>query len=210
MKAGLTAAVAASCAPLVLMVRDASALGPVDVEVAALGSYGTNPSTTSATNPLAFGVGARAGASMFGVYAGAEVAYSFGSGSSLLYDARYNDRLTQHAVKIGGEVGYSFRVAFLTIRPRLGAGDLLVSTAATKLGPPCPCDMIVFAPPVPSTQSDLYLEGAVGAFTPIPGLDAVFVGLDAEFLVLPNPMYGECCDELETAFTFDAEVGLKF
>lgn len=41
---------------------------PVDLEVAGVGSYGANPSTSMSTHPLAFGVGARAGVSALGVH----------------------------------------------------------------------------------------------------------------------------------------------
>ena len=181
--------------------RDASALGPVDVEVAADGSFGTNPSS-SAANPLAFGAGARAGASMMGFYAGADLAYYFGRGTA---NAGFDSKITEHALKVGGDLGYGFKIGPVTVRPHLGLGDLVISTSVMR-GPVCACQ-IVQVVPQPSEQNDVYIEGAVTALVP---LDMFFVGANVEFLVLPNPSDGSCCDQLETAFTFGAETGIRF
>jgi hypothetical protein len=62
----------------VVATRDAHDLGPVDIEVAAKAGYATNPLSTngplSASNPLGFGLGGRAGlAFKGGLYLGGSV-----------------------------------------------------------------------------------------------------------------------------------------
>jgi hypothetical protein len=61
--------------------RRASALGPVDIEVAAKVGGGTNPENNShdaGPNPLGFGFGGRAGVSVSGLYAGLSFGYYLG------------------------------------------------------------------------------------------------------------------------------------
>jgi hypothetical protein len=194
-------AVAAIALGLLLSVaRDASALGPVDLELGVKGGYGTNP-TSSPANPMAFGLGARAGASMLGFYAGADVTYYFGSGTISYANYKISDR----AIKAGGDIGYGFKIATVTIRPRLGVGDLIVTSNPTQTGPPCPCN-IVFAAVRPTTQDNLYFEGGLTALVP---MGMFFVGADMDFLAV-YPVSDSCCDVMETAFTFDAQTGVRF
>jgi hypothetical protein len=185
---------------LVSVARDASAVGPVDLEFGVKGGFGTNP-TSSSANPLAFGLGARAGASMLGFYAGADATYYFGSGTTSFSEYKISD----WALKAGGDIGYGFKIATVTIRPRLGVGDLIVTSNPTQTAPPCPCN-IVFPVVRPTTQDNFYIEGGMTALVPI-GL--FFVGADIDFLVV-YPIAGSCCDEMETAFTFDAQTGIRF
>ncbi len=194
---------AAASLALALAAPSARALGPVDIEVAATGGYGTNPTSTAAS-PLGPGIGARVGASMLGFYAGAQVAGYFGSGTASVDGYK----VTDSAVKVGGELGYGLRIATVTLRPRLGVGDLIVSTSPTRTEAPCQLCQIVVSVVRPSTQDDLYIDGGVT------GLFALsrwfFAGADVDFLVIPNPIGGSCCDELETAFTVDAQLGARF
>lgn len=201
MKPCLAVVAAIASGLLVSVAPDASAVGPVDLELGAKGGFGTNP-TSSSANPLAFGLGARAGASMLGFYAGADVTYYFGIGTTSVSEYKISD----WALKAGGDIGYGFKIAAVTIRPRLGVGDLIVTSNPTQTAPPCPC-FISFPVVRPSTQDYLYIEGGLTALVPI---GMFFVGADIDFLVVPNPIVGSCCDELETAFTFDAQTGIRF
>lgn len=190
--------------------RDAYALGPVDVEIAARGTYGTSPGGDAA-NPLGFGVGARAGASLLGFYAGADFAYYFGNGSARYSEPGFSEySATERSVKIGGEVGYGVRLAFLTVRPRVGLGDLIVSSTSTLVSS-CRYCSVTGAPGLPSSSADdFYIEGAVTALVPI---DRYFLGADVELLVIPNPLNGfngPCCDAVQTAFTFGGQAGIRF
>jgi hypothetical protein len=87
--------------------RPASALGPVDLEVAFKGGYGTND--------LSAGFGGRAGISFFGIYAGANVVDYIGKSGA------------PHQLQVGAEVGWGLKLSFVTIRPLLGIGDTLSS-----------------------------------------------------------------------------------
>ncbi len=106
-------AVAAAAGAATLSVSpDAHALGPIDLEIGAKVGYGTNP-TADAINPLGFGLGGRAGVSIFNVYAGLSGMYYFGGG---------NGARDGKATLYGLEVGYGFSIVFLTLRPQLGVG----------------------------------------------------------------------------------------
>ncbi|MDP9148315.1 MAG: hypothetical protein M3O36_00020 [Myxococcota bacterium] len=104
--------------------QDASALGPVDVEVAGVAGGGFPPSGQF-DSPIGFGLGARAGVSFpeVGAYAGlAFVDYYAGNGSC---PASFgSDCGVVHAVTYGAEGGYGLRpVRWLTLRWLLGVGD---------------------------------------------------------------------------------------
>src|SRR5207237_10223909 len=94
---------------------DAHALGPVDLEIGAKVGAGTTP-TGDKINPLGFGLGGRAGVGIFGIYAGVSAMYYFGSSAS---DPNHR---TGKAVLYGAEAGYTFKLAFLELRPQLGVG----------------------------------------------------------------------------------------
>jgi hypothetical protein len=112
---------ATALAPLFLC-RDASALGPVDLEVAAKVGAGTNPEGGSGSpDPLGFGVGGRAGVSFFHVYAGVNVMNYFGSSGSF-----GGVPISQHSLQYGVEVGYGFSLSILTLRPQVGVGNFVV------------------------------------------------------------------------------------
>lgn len=180
--------------------RDTAAAGPIDGEVAAGGSFGTNP-TSSPADPLSVGIGVRAGASILGFYAGAEVRYFFGSGSTLLQFGT----VKESALKVGGAVGYSFTVAPLIVRPLLGAGDLLVFSSVS---PPTTVGAVGAQNSAPSSYSvnEGYAEAALMVLLP---LDRFFVAVNTAVLVIQNPTVS-CCSSMETAVTIDAEAGVRF
>ena len=176
--------------------RNASALGPVDVEVAAKVGGGTNPVNVpggqfgpAQVNALGFGLGARAGASISGFYGGLAFMYYFG-GRQPPYGAGTNIIIhleSFSSVLYGIEAGYDFKVSLLTIRPELGVGNFTVtesSPGTTSL-----------------SASNVYLEpGVVGLLS----FGQWLVGADANVILLP------AMSRSQPAFTAHGQVGVKF
>jgi hypothetical protein len=179
-------AAAALGAALACIPRDASALGPVDIELAAKAGGGTNPLGGSGQppNPLGFGLGARGGVSIVGIYVGANVLYYLGSSETVL-----GSNLSVHSLLYGGELGYDIKVAILTIRPQVGVGNYTLS--ATGL----------------SDQNNLYVEPGV---TGLVSLGTLFVGADANALILPNMKQLDGSSSTSAGFTLHGQVGVKF
>jgi hypothetical protein len=163
---------------------DAHALGPIDLELGAKVGYGTSPSNSGPINPLGFGIGGRGGVSFFGIYAGVGAMYYLGGSQTL-----DGEKVSLHTVMYGFDLGYNFKIAILTIRPLLGIGNLTVSSS-----------------PSSGNESNLYLEPGVTALV---SLGTLFVGADANLLVLPgiNTPTGS---QTETAFTVHGQVGVRF
>ena len=169
--------------------RSASALGPVDVEVAAKVGGGSR-TTSGAPDALGFGFGARAGVSLFGFYGGlsfmdylgASVS-SYGPGPEGAEPGKYSLR----SVLYGVEAGYNIGVPFVTLRPQLGVGNYTLTASSTGL---------------PSfSKSNLYLEPGV---TGLLSFGLWLVGADANVLLLPG-LSGS-----QAAFTGHGQVGIKF
>jgi hypothetical protein len=166
--------------------RDASALGPVGIEVGAKVGAGTNP-TGDSLNPFGFGLGARAGVSIFNIYAGLSFMYYFG-GSATLPES--TDKRSGKSVLYGFEGGYDFNIVnVVIIRPQLGigvyngnfhGGGFTTDTADGR---------------------NLYLEPGVTGIVP---LGFWFVGADANALFLPGQSGSSA------GFTFHGQIGLKF
>ncbi len=163
--------------------RDAHALGPIDLEVAAKAGGGTNPGS-GPLNPLGFGLGGRGGVSFFGFYGGVDVMYYLGGSETVL-----GESVSAHTLMYGVDLGYNIKVAILTLRPQLGLGNFTVSTS-----------------PGGGSASNLYLEPGV---TGLLAFGTFIVGADANLLVLPgiNTPTGSTT---ETAFTLHGQVGLRF
>ncbi len=137
----------------------ACALGPVGIEIAALGGGGGNP-VDGISNPLGGGIGGRVGATFRRIYAGARVDYYFGG-------AGWNSGL------MGGELGYGITLLdFLTLRPQLGVGQFQLVMGA---GPVC-------CTPSVAQRSALYLQPGVLAMAKF---SLFFVGVDANILLMP-------------------------
>lgn len=169
----LVAAVAAGVLTLSSS-REAHALGPVDLEIAAKAGYATNPSSGS-TNPLGVGLGGRAGVSFFGFYGGVGIIDYLGANS-------------EHALMYGFEAGYNWKIAILTIRPQVGVGNATFTAGSYN-------------------ASNLYIEPGL---TGLVSLGMLFVGADANLLVLPNINEGNNNKGTETAFTLHGQVGVRF
>jgi hypothetical protein len=200
----LTAAVALAA---LSATRSASALGPVDVEVAAKVGGGTSPensqwapcalcSLAQLPNALGVGLGVRAGVSFVGFYGGLSFMDYLGSQAT---DA---GPLTEslRSVLYGVEVGYNISVPLLTLRPQLGIGNYTVSGGYSGR-PPRRAGGPPYGYPAHFSDSNLYLEPGV---TGLLSFCMWIVGADANVLLLTG-MSGS-----QPAFTAHGQVGIKF
>jgi hypothetical protein len=174
--------------------RDARALGPVDLEIGARAGAATNPFTGSGQppNPLGFGLGGRAGVSIFGFYGGLGALYYFGSSGSVgtpfgAVNVSFNTLL------YGADLGYSFKLAILTIRPLLGIGNATISTSPSGGSS--------------TSNSGLYLEPGLTALI---SLGMYFIGADANALILTGVKQIDGSTGTNTAFTAHGQIGVKF
>jgi hypothetical protein len=179
---------------LLLAPNDAHALGPADVEAGAKVGVGiplnNEPNTILG---LGFGLGGRAGVTLFNVYAGVAGVYYFG---------QTKNTETLHTLMLGIEAGYDFKPSrFLTLRPQLGLGDheYFVKDDANPSG---------------SDSSYFYLEPAIVGLVPLGNL---YVGADAGVRILPaGPALSPCpdgpgtCHTSHAGLTLHAQVGVRF
>jgi len=173
--------------------RDAHALGPVDLELGAKAGVGTNPSSGDA-NPLGFGLGARGGVSIIGLYGGVNFMYYTGGSQDLPAGA---GKISYHATQLGLEAGFGIKlVEVLTIRPQVGFGSLTFSSSTEGGGQT-----------VDASTGYFYLEpGVVGMVS----LGTLFVGADANLMLIPGVDTGPSTSETQTAVTLHGQVGVKF
>jgi hypothetical protein len=165
----LVAAVAAALFTIA-STREAHAIGPVDIEIAGKAGYGSQD--------LGFGLGARAGVSIFGLYGGLNLVEYLGK-SQAIQGAPVST--TVHELQFGGEVGFGFKIAFLTLRPLVGFGRL---GASSDLG----------------DTSSFYLEpGGLVQF----GFGHLIFGVDAGCLIVTSSPVSE-------AFTMHGQIGARF
>lgn len=179
--------VALTCIP-----RDASALGPVDIELGLKAGGATNPfgGNPQPPNPLGFGLGARGGISFFSVYAGLNVLYYFGSSQDLPNPGGGSaTSINVHSLMYGGELGYNISLAILTIRPQIGLGNFVLSATNAN------------------DATNLYVEPGV---TGLISLGTFFVGADANALILPGIKQADGSTGTSTGFTLHGQVGVKF
>jgi hypothetical protein len=170
--------------------REAQARSPLGVEIGADVAYGTSPGG-AAVNPLGIGFGGRAGITLSGLYVGADAVYYLGSGDGNGGEYR--------ALQLGGELGYGIKVGNVTIRPRIGAGDLyLFGSLAGLTSPALP------------TANCLYAEGGASLLV---STGVVFLGVEANALILPSePAWNAyvLTSSPAAAFTGGGEIGLRF
>jgi hypothetical protein len=182
--------------------QSASALGPVDVEIAAKVGGGTNPVNVPSgrfgpaqVNALGFGLGARAGASFSGFYGGLSFMYYLGE-QQRPYPTDTNILIhleSLSSVMYGVEAGYNFSVSLLTIRPELGVGNYTLTASSPGT--------------TSYTSSNLYLEaGVVGLLS----FGRWLVGADAGTFLLPGWSDSHPGGSSSLAFTANGEVGIKF
>jgi hypothetical protein len=155
----------------------ARALGPVGIEVGALGGGGTNPSY--APTLLGFGVGGRAGVSWSNIYVGAGAIYYAGATSSAtgVVDST-------HTTLVGGQLGYTFKLGVLRVRPLLDLGVAEISEAG-------------------STDSAFYVQPG---FTLVVPIGLVYFGFDMNGLLVPS--HARPCLETGCVNPPSSDVGL--
>jgi hypothetical protein len=182
-------AIAAICATA----PDAHALGPLDIEFGARVGAATNPNSNTPT-PLGIGVGGRAGVSIYHLYAGISAIHYFGSsadvsGPSTPAGTFGTSSVDYSTTLIGGELGYSITgIPVVTLRPQIGIGN-----ASFSFGD--------------ASQSHLYVEPGLLALIRI---GIVYVGADANILVIPSVDQGANDTKTYTSLTVHGQIGLVF
>ncbi len=174
----------------------ASALGPVDIEAGAKAGGGTAPNNIASgeANPLGFGIGGRVGASFLGFYGGVSITYYFGGNETLSFGPQSFSG-SSHSLMYGLEAGYGIKLAdILTVRAQLGMGNF---TNTIDSGP------------VSQSYGNLYLEPGIVGLVSLP-FGGLFVGVDANVLVLPGVTDASGNSETGTAFTIHGQVGYRF
>jgi hypothetical protein len=165
-------AVSAAALLTLATIRPAHALGPVDLEIAGKLGYGSNH--------LDLGIGGRAGVSFLGFYGGLNIVDYLGENST-------------SALTWGGELGYGFKISFITIRPLVGFGEeaLSVPQAGACVGPNCGS--------APAANTFYVQPGGLLQF----GFGHLIFGVDAGALI-PTASGSRIC------FTMNGELGVRF
>ncbi len=185
---------------ILLSASSANALGPVTVEAAATLGGGMNPSLV--TNPLGFGLGARAGVSFHEVYGGIMGRYYLGTTAA---DATVNpgttapSSLAMRGALEGVEVGYTFGTPVFRVRPLVGVGN---STLFARSSPPGTVTSESF--------DNVYIEPGVLLMVPI---KMFFVGADLGVVILPRAMLapvGYSTPTSYASFVANGQVGVRF
>lgn len=172
-----------------LTAPDAGALGPIDIEAAARVGGGTNP-FGGFSNPLGFGLGARGGVALSGLYGGVSLMYYLGSTQDV---AGGGGRVSASSFLYGIEGGYGGKIFNLvTLRGQLGIGSFQLSESGG----------------LNASASNLYLEpGLVGLMS----FGMILAGVDATLVILPgvnDPVHGT--SSWDAAFTMHLQGGVKF
>ncbi len=162
---------------------------PIEVELGAQAGLGSNPSNAN-VNPLGFGIGARGGVSIIGIYGGLRAIYYLGGEEA---------GVKFHSLQYGIEGGFNIRLLddLLTIRPQLGIGNYTLTASGSIVGVN-----------VDTSDSKLYLEPGVVGYVSFGGL---FVGADINLLAIPGvDEPGQRESKTWTAVTMHGQVGFKF
>ena len=166
--------------------RDAHALGPLSIEVAAKGGFATNPDgSNNQVNPLGGTIGGRAGVSILSFYGGIDGEYFFGG---------TEDNVTFHTVKYGVQLGYNLGIPLITVRPQVGLGNLTISASAPGVSG------------IPD-HSSFYAEPGVTALI---AFGLFFVGADANALLITTYPQSDGTNGFKAAFTAHGQVGVTF
>jgi hypothetical protein len=185
---------AAVVAGSVWIPRQAFALGPVDLEVAAKVGGGTSTVSGGGPNPLGFGLGGRAGVSIFGFYGGLAAMYYLGESADTALNGLGSVHTQVSSTLVGLEGGYNLGLSILTIRPQLGLGYYNAGFSLSYQG--------AAGAPGPTSQntSSVYLEPDITALV---SLGIWFVGADAGLLWVP------AVDNSQVAVVVHGQVGIK-
>jgi hypothetical protein len=185
---------------VLLLPRQACALGPIGVELGGRIGAGTNPGGAGSLNPLGLGLGGRAGLTWLGLYGGLSVMDYLGSSQSTS-----TANASAHSLLYGVEAGYNLKVGILTIRPQLGIGDYTIDSGAAACAP-SPC-----TPPSAGTVgngSPYFEPGAVGLVS----FGVLYAGVDVNALLLPwGPSRSvTSASSFDSALTAHVQVGVAF
>ena len=197
---------------------DASALGPVDVEIAGkVGggtspvSSGTSPNGTSINiNPLGFGVGGRAGVSFSSLYAGLSFMYYFGGRQDVPSPLGPPVPVSGTSVLYGLEIGYNIGLPAITVRPQVGVGkytlnvDGSAQVGGVTYNGSSTWDNVYLEPGIVAKASfGMWLVGVDANLFWLPGSDKVEVWL------CPSPLCHYTLSS-QLAFTAHGQLGLQF
>ena len=211
-------AVAAASGLTLLAARDASALGPVDVEIAGRVGGGTSPvnSGTSSNgssldiNPLGFGAGGRAGVSLSSLYAGLSFLYYFGGRQDVPSPLGPPVPVSGTSVLYGLEIGYNIGLPAITLRPQVGVGkytlnvDGSAQVSGVTYNGSSAWDNIYLEPGIVAKASfGMWLVGVDANLFWLPGSDKVEVWL------CPSPLCHYTLSS-QLAFTAHGQLGLQF
>ena len=175
-----------------LFAHEARALGPVDVEAAAKIGGGTGP-FSGYPNPFGFGLGARGGIGLGGLYGGLSIIYYFGSSQDV---AVQGGSVSASALLYGIEGGYGVKLFNLvTLRGQLGLGNFQLNIGGVQTA---------------SHPTNLYLEPGLTALV---NFGMILAGVDANILVLPgiaDPSGANGGSAWDASFTMHVQGGVKF
>ena len=194
-----------------LFERDARAVEPVHLEVAAEAGYATNPGNHAAfgggASPFGIDVGGRVGVELSnGIYAAASVRYFFARSATYSSTDRFGYQGTvtdsEQSYLLGAHAGYTFHVAFVGIRPQLGFGEVTISNDTVfDLGPEYPTRNTSASTPYPFIEPDLTVLAFVSYF--------VF-GASAGLLVVPRVDQGSGNTKTFAALSTSVQIGVRF
>jgi hypothetical protein len=195
MKSVLKVLVGALAVSAIWIPREAWALGPVDLEIAAQVGGGTSTVGSGAPNALGLGVGGRVGISAFGFYGGLAAMRYFGDGQDIP-DASGGPPVHTYASStlVGLEGGYNLGLSILTLRPQLGIGYYNAGFSYSNppgLGEPGSSS---------GSTSSIYAEPGI---TGLVSFGLWFVGADADLLWVP------AVDNAQVAVVLHAQLGIK-
>jgi hypothetical protein len=185
-----------------LLPSEAHALGPLDIEIAAKAGVGTSPGG-GGPNPLGFGIGARAGVQILGLYGGLALMNYFGeSQSSALGTVGVST--SGKALLYGVEGGYGSKFGPLTVRAQVGVGNYgeTIDVNVTNCPPNASCVI-----PSTGTRNSLYVEPGLMAMI---ALGTFLIGADANVLLLPSRTEASGSSSFDAAFTLHGQLGVKF
>jgi hypothetical protein len=168
-----------------LFTREARALGPIDLELGAKIGVGSNPDSNG-PNPYGFGLGGRAGLSIFHLYAGGSAIHYFGGSIDTPLG-----KTDVSSTLLGGELGYTITaLPIIQLRPQVGLGNASFSTSVGSAD---------------SSSSHLYVEPGLTVLIPILLL---YVGADANALIVPGVDQSTGGTKTLTSLTLHAQIGI--
>jgi hypothetical protein len=181
--------------------RNASAQGAPELEVGAKAGVGTTPSNNPEGYPdyLGFGLGARVGLALKGIYGGGNIIYYFGGSRDISTPAGLVSQST-HTLVMGFEAGYGLAVLdLLTLRALVGIGQYTMHADSSGAG----------LSQSSGEVSNLYVEPGITALVTLP-VRGLFVGADANILVLTGQRDQNNNSTADAALTLHGQVGYKF